>query len=101
MTFARFATSAETQRAFAQHHGQPARIEAWHDAAIDTRFGGCYSATLQTMEQCWIRPRFPGYLSFQAEAGTLIERHLRGDIAQRELLDHLQKAFESCGRPGQ
>ena len=101
MTYARYAASAGTQRAFALHHGQPARIEAWRDAAIDARFGGCYSATLQTMEQCWIRPRFAGYLGFQAKAGTLIERHLRGDIAQRELLGHLQRAFESCGSPGQ
>lgn len=101
MTYARFAASAETQRAFALHHGQPARIEAWRDAAIDARFGGCYSATLQTMEQCWIRPRFAGYLGFQAEAGALIERHLRGDIARQALLDRLQKAFESRGRPGQ
>jgi multiple sugar transport system substrate-binding protein len=101
MAFARHAASAETQRGFAQHHGQPARIEAWRDGAIDARFGGCYSATLRTMEQCWIRPRFAGYLGFQAKAGTLIERHLRGDIAQRELLDHLQREFESCGRPGQ
>lgn len=101
MTYARFAASAETQRAFALHHGQPARIEAWRDAAIDARFGGCYSATRQTMEQCWIRPRFAGYLGFQAEAGALIERHLRGDIAQQALLDRLQKAFESSGRPGQ
>ncbi|HVR67996.1 MAG TPA: extracellular solute-binding protein [Verrucomicrobiae bacterium] len=101
MAFARYAASAETQRGFAQHHGQPARIEAWRDGEIDARFGGCYSATLRTMEQCWIRPRFAGYLGFQAKAGTLIERHLRGDIAQRELLDQLQREFESCGRPAQ
>lgn len=95
LTYARFAAAAATQRAFALHHGQPARIEAWQDSTIDARFGGCYGATLRTMEQCWIRPRFAGYLGFQAKAGTLIERHLRGEIAELDLLDRLQVLFES------
>ncbi len=101
MAYARFAASAETQRAFALHHGQPARIEAWRDAALDARFGGCYGGTLRTLEQCWIRPRFAGYLGFQAKAGPLIERHLRGEIAERDLLDQLQKAFDTAGKPAQ
>lgn len=97
LTYARFAASATTQRAFARNHGQPARIEAWQDSTIDARFGGCYGATLRTMEQCWIRPRFAGYLGFQAKAGPLIEQHLRGEIAERDLLDRLQKLFETAG----
>ena len=101
MAYARFAASAEAQRAFALHHGQPARIETWRDTAIDARFGGCYSGTLRTIEQCWIRPRFAGYLGFQAKAGPLIERHLRGEIAERALLDQLQAAFAAAGRPAQ
>lgn len=95
LTYARFAASAATQSAFALRHGQPARKEAWLDAAIDARFGGCYGATLRTMEQCWIRPRFAGYLGFQARAGLLIEQHLRGEIAERDLLARLQAQFES------
>lgn len=97
LCFARFAASAAAQSAFAAHHGQPARIEAWRDPAIDARFGGCYGATLRTMEQCWIRPRFAGYLGFQAKAGLLIERHLRGEIAERDLLDRLQAEFARAG----
>jgi len=98
LTYARFAASAATQSAFALHHGQPARKEAWSDAAIDARFGGCYGATLRTMEQCWIRPRFAGYLGFQAKAGPLIEQHLRKQIAERDLLDRLQALFEAAAQ---
>ena len=67
------------------------------DAAIDMRFGGCYGATVATIEQSWIRPRFAGYLGFQAKGGTLIEQHLRGEIAERDLLDQLQRLFEASG----
>lgn len=95
LTYARFAASAAAQSAFALHHGQPARVEAWRDSRLDVRFGGCYGATQRTMEQCWIRPRFAGYLGFQAAAGPLIERHLRGEIAERDLLDRLQRLFET------
>ncbi len=95
LAYARFAATAAAQSAFALHHGQPARRDVWQDAAIDARFGGCYSSTLHTMEACWIRPRFAGYLGFQAKAGDLIEHHLRGEIAEADLLDRLQKLFEA------
>ena len=95
LTYARFAAAAATQSSFALHHGQPARLDCWKDAEINDRFGGCYRDTLRTMEGCWIRPRFAGYLAFQAKAGDLIEHHLRGEIAERNLLDRLQKSFES------
>jgi multiple sugar transport system substrate-binding protein len=96
LAYARFAASETAQRAFALHHGQPARREVWKDAAIDRRFGGCYGATLSTIEQSWTRPRFAGYLGFQAKGGALIERHLRGEIAERDLLDQLQGLFAAA-----
>jgi multiple sugar transport system substrate-binding protein len=100
LAYARFCAQAETQRLFAEHHGQPARRESWTDPAIDARFGRCYSATRQTMEQCWIRPRFKGYLGFQAKAGDMIEQHLRGAIDETRLLSALQHAFEDAGTAG-
>jgi multiple sugar transport system substrate-binding protein len=94
--YARFCARPETQRIFAEHHGQPARRETWEDSAIDARFGQCYSATRQTMDRCWTRPRFKGYLGFQAKGGDLIEQHLRGAMDETRLLDMLQRAFETA-----
>jgi multiple sugar transport system substrate-binding protein len=98
LAYAAFAASPEAQRLFAENHGQPARREAWTDPAIDRRFGGCYAATLKTMDGCWIRPRFRGYLGFQAAGGDLIEQHLRGEMDEAALLDRLQRAFETAGQ---
>lgn len=89
--YARFAASAATQHAFALHHGQPAHASVWDDADVNARFGGCYRDTRTTMEACWIRPRYNGYLTFQEQAGELIEAHLRGAIAADALLDRLQR----------
>ena len=87
--YARYLMDAGVQCAFSAHHGQPARIEAWQDESLDQRFGSCFGNTLATMEQAWIRPRYAGYLRFQAAAGDLIEAHLRGAIGESALLDRL------------
>ncbi len=78
--YARYLARSDTQRAFAAHHGQPAHVSAWEDTDIDRRFGGSFGATRRTIEEAWVRPRHNGYLRFQAEAGNLIEAHLRGNL---------------------
>src|SRR5262245_21142526 len=99
MIYARFAAAAETQTSFALNHGQPARIETWHDADLDRRFGGAYSATRATLEGAWIRPRYAGYLGFQKRGGELMEQHLRGNLGDSALLDELEKTFAASGEP--
>ena len=89
--YLRFAAELTTQHAFAEHHGQPARREPWLDEAINARFGGCYRDTLATMEGCWIRPRYDGYLAFQEKAGELVEAHLRGDVSEDALLSQFER----------
>lgn len=93
LAYAAFAAAAATQLEFARHHGQPARIEAWNDAAIDRDFGGCFAATRASLEGSWIRPRYPGYLGFQEHGGMLVERHLRGDLGEADLLMKLHQGF--------
>ena len=87
----RFAAELSTQRAFAEHHGQPAHRDLWLDEAMNVRFGGCYRDTLATMEGCWIRPRYNGYLAFQEKAGELMEAHLREQISEDALLSRLER----------
>jgi multiple sugar transport system substrate-binding protein len=98
LVYAKVLRSVEVQKKFAAHHGQPARIEAWEDPAIDARFGGCFSATRATMEGSWIRPRYRGYLSFQEEGGHLVERHLRGEIEDDALLSALEDLHAAATR---
>lgn len=89
LAYVRFAATAEAQRAFASHHGQPAHAAVWDDPTVNQSFGGCYAQTRATMEACWIRPRYDGYLAFQEAGGPLVESHLRGDIGADRLLDTL------------
>jgi multiple sugar transport system substrate-binding protein len=91
LAYARFVMEPATQHAFALHHGQPARRAVWEDSAINARFGGCYSDTIATMDSCWVRPRYNGYLAFQAKAGEMVEAHLRGLLSEDALLQKLQR----------
>jgi multiple sugar transport system substrate-binding protein len=97
LAYARFLLDSETQRTFAAHHGQPARIEAWDDPMIDRRFGGAFSATRRSIETAWIRPRYAGYLKVQALGGELVEAHLRGALDERALFDRLDDLHRSAG----
>jgi multiple sugar transport system substrate-binding protein len=91
LDYVRFAAELSTQAAFADHHGQPAMRGVWLDEAVNARFGGCYRETLATMDACWMRPRYDGYLGFQEKAGELVEAHLRGTIGESALLDRLER----------
>lgn len=85
--FAAFMAESATQCGIvARCHGQPAHRDAWDDPEIDARFGGFFTATRCTIEASAIRPRFSGYMTFQAAAGPLIEGHLRGEIAEAAVL---------------
>jgi multiple sugar transport system substrate-binding protein len=96
--YARYLMESTTQKAFAAHHGQPARIDSWEDPAIGARFGGCYADTRATMEACWIRPRYAGYLAFQAAAGSLVEQHLRGEVGFDVLFERLSALHRQSAR---
>lgn len=98
LAYARFAAEPATQLLFARHHGQPAHRAGWEDEAIDARFGGCYRDTRATMDRCWIRPRYDGYLGFQETGGDSIEAFLRGETGLPDLLDRLEILHAASAR---
>jgi multiple sugar transport system substrate-binding protein len=74
----RWLMSDEAQtRIIPAHSGQPSARSAWTDRAVDDAAGGFYSATLETIENSWVRPRFPGYIRFQSDASAIIRAGMR------------------------
>jgi multiple sugar transport system substrate-binding protein len=93
LAFVRFSMGREAQdRIIPEHHGQPARTSAWDDPANDARFGGYYSGVRRSIEGAWIRPRRPGYIKFQAEAGKLVAAYCKRDIDRKTVLDRIAAA---------
>jgi multiple sugar transport system substrate-binding protein len=90
----------KTQTMFAHHHGQPAHVSVWGDPAINKVFGDCFESVRLTQEAAWLRPRFPGYLGFQARAGDLVEAFLRGTGSADTLIDVLSDLFGRSAQAG-
>jgi multiple sugar transport system substrate-binding protein len=65
--------SDEAQRDFIpRHDGQPSSRSAWLDPVLDRQSCCFYSGTIATVEASWIRPRDPGYISFQNSASATV-----------------------------
>ena len=83
----RWLLSAEAQEGFIpQHAGQPSARTAWT--------GPFYGPTLETVEQSWVRPRFPGYVPFQSEGSAIIRGGLESD--PEGALDALDAAYRKA-----
>jgi multiple sugar transport system substrate-binding protein len=75
---ARFVASAAVQRGvFVDGGGQPGHRTAWIDDEVNARTGGFFADTLDAMDASYLRPRDPGFLSFQDAAGDVVHAWLR------------------------
>jgi multiple sugar transport system substrate-binding protein len=79
------------QNIVAGFHGQPGRIEAWDDTALDQQYNGFFSGIRSSIESSWIRPRFYGYQSFECKSGDELEECLRGKMSTSECVDAILK----------
>ena len=73
--------------------GQPCNRKAWIDVRINDMSNHFFQATLPTLEQAFLRPRFPGFVEFQSEASLLISDFLQGKHSSTSTLDLLNKCF--------
>jgi multiple sugar transport system substrate-binding protein len=93
--YASFVASAECQRTiYFESGGQPGNIEAWRDPAVNRVSNNFFLNTLETLTHSYLRPRYPGYIHFQTQAGLLVHNYLKtgGDAGHLlEELDHLHR----------
>ncbi|MET8523843.1 hypothetical protein [Nocardioides sp. NPDC004968] len=74
--------SAPVQQDFIPAHaGQPSARAAWTSPAVNEPVGDFYRGTLETVERAWVRPRHPGYVTFQTEAAEVVREALVGSIS--------------------
>jgi multiple sugar transport system substrate-binding protein len=76
-----------------EHDGQPSALAAWLSGEVDAKAGGFYSATRRTAESAFVRPRFDGYIAFQAEASAIVRRALLDGAGDRETVGALKRAW--------
>ncbi len=73
LEFMQFVAPAEAQRTMLfDNGGQPGHLKAWEDKHVNEVAHNFYKGTLQSLMLGSLRPRFNGYVDFQAEAGARI-----------------------------
>ena len=78
-----------------QAGGQAALRTAWESGSVNAACGNFYRLTRATLDQAWVRPRFPGWIGFQDHGSAIVREGLRGRAAPREILSRLRAAFHA------
>lgn len=59
-----------------KNSGQPGDLGVWTDKNVNAECADFFENTLETLQLGSVRPRFPGYIDFQAEAGKRIREFI-------------------------
>lgn len=93
--FAAWLCSSEVQRTlYCSADGQPGNRLAWMDSACNALTDDFFTATLDTLDTAYVRPRSPGYVSWQVIAGNHIHDLLSGHITLASCLHSLESTFD-------
>lgn len=94
--YARFVHDPTTQRTiYTEAGGQPGHRSAWLDDENDRRCNGFFSATLQTHDDAYLRPRYDGYLHFQDTAAPVVHGFLRDGGRPGEVAAELETIYSA------
>ena len=95
--YAMFSASPLIQRTlFFENGGQPGHRRAWTDAEVNRRSRNYFRNTLPALDRAYLRPRFPGYLHFQDQAGAPIRQYLIHGGAGAQVLAELKRLFQEA-----
>lgn len=93
----RWLMDPQTQRGFIpQHAGQPSNRAAWLDDEVNRDSADFYRATLATLDDSWVRPRFGGYIPFQTAASAIVRDVVAGALDVESGIRRLNEAFEAA-----
>ena len=73
--------------------GQPASLAAWTDSSVNAIADGFFLNTLETLRTAYVRPRFDGFVRFFEAAGIEINRCLRGELEDADLIRWLNNRY--------
>jgi multiple sugar transport system substrate-binding protein len=96
IAYAKWLASPAHQRGtYFREGGQPASLAAWTDSSVNAAAENFFSDTLPTLQTAYVRPRFDGFVRFFEAAGVEINRCLRGEIKDPDLVRWLNDRYAS------
>ena len=97
LAYAAFVASPEIQcTLYTFSGGQPGHRAAWLHDDTNRLCNGFFRSTLSTLDDAWVRPRFPGFITFQSEASAIVHQYLEHGGDTNAVLNRLNSALHSC-----
>ncbi|MEM1210930.1 MAG: extracellular solute-binding protein [Planctomycetota bacterium] len=96
----RVAGSGWQRGLFFEAGGQPGHADAWEDDTTNAETLDFFRGTRATLEQAYLRPRFPGYVRFQRAAGEQIATALRGEQTHATAIGAINALYASATKGG-
>ncbi len=94
VAYAKWLVSPAHQRGtYFREGGQPGSLAAWTDSSVNAMADGFFSGTLPTLQTAYLRPRFDGFVRFFEAAGIEINRCLRGELKDPDLIRWLNDRY--------
>jgi len=95
--YAQFVASPECQRGiYFESGGQPGHRSAWTSAAVNCASNGFFRDTLATLDEAWLRPRWPGFIGFQAAAAEMVWGCVWGDADPKTVVQQLNRGVREA-----
>ncbi len=94
VAYAEYTASAQVQSTLYTHAGgQPGHRAAWRNQSLDSAANNFFANTLPTLDQAWVRPRFPGFIAFQDAASTRVHRYLVHGGSESQVLEDMNQSL--------
>ncbi len=94
MDYAAFTASPEVQGGlYFESGGQPGHRAAWLNEKVNAASGDFFRATLETLDEALLRPKYPGYMRFQDAASPVAHRYVAGQTGLAETVDALNRIY--------
>lgn len=73
--------------------GQPAHRAAWESESCNKAARNFFFNTSKTIKSAWLRPRYDGYMGFQARGGEIVHACLKKEISVEVALERMQASY--------
>jgi multiple sugar transport system substrate-binding protein len=94
LEYVQFVAGPDCQRGmYGMTGGQPGHRQAWLDPLLNRACGNFFLDTLPTLDDAYVRPRYPGYIPFQDRAGPVVHRYLREGGDARAVLNEIDVLY--------
>lgn len=95
LAYAQYVVSPQVQKTIYPYSGgQPGHRTAWQDQGLNAASNNFFFRTLRTLDTAWVRPRFPGFISFQETASNLVHHYLQDGGSESSVLDLMDEALQ-------